>query len=76
MGALYSMELDVHRISGPTNREADGLSRWSGEGSPPFAFDPTDRIRIPLKSLWIPLSEPTLVPSHAFTLWKLPASTH
>ena len=75
MGALHGMELDVHHISGPTNCEADALSRWSGEGSPPFALDPSDRIRIPLKSLWIPLNEPTLVPSHAFTLWKLPAST-
>ena len=76
MGALHGMELDVHHISGPTNYEADTLSRWSGEGSPPFAFDPADRIRIPLKTLWIPLTEPCLVPSHAFILWKLPASTN
>ncbi len=70
VGALHGMELDVHHISGPTNCEADALSRWSGEGSPPFAFDPADRIRIPLKTLWIPLNEPCLVPSHAFILWK------
>ena len=78
MGALYGMELDVHHISvlsGPTNCEADALSRWSGEGSPPYAFEPSDRVRIPLKSLWIPLNEPCLVPSHAFTLWKLPGNT-
>ncbi len=75
MGALHSMELDVRHISGPTNCEADALSRWSGEGAPPFAFDPSGRIRIPLKSLWIPLNEPTLVPSHAVIFWKLPGST-
>ena len=59
-------------ISGHSNCEADALSRWSGEGSPPHSFDASDRIRIPLKSLWIPTSEPSFVPSHAFTLWKLP----
>ena len=73
MGALYGMELDVHHISGPSNCEADALSRWSGENSPPHSFDASDRIRIPLKSLWIPTSEPSFFPSHAFTLWKLPA---
>ena len=75
MGALYGMELDVHHISGPTNCEADALSRWSGAGPPPYAFDASDRIRIPLKSLWIPVNQPSLVASHAFILWKLPGST-
>ena len=75
MGALFGMELDVHHISGPTNIEADALSRWSGSGSPPHSFAPEDRIRIPLKSLWIPIAEPTLFPSHAFTLWKLPSNS-
>ncbi len=64
--------IDVHHISGPSNIEADALSRWSGEDSPPHSFVPSDRIRIPLKSLWIPVGEPALVPSHAVFLWKLP----
>ena len=71
MGALYGMELDVHHISGPSNVEADALSRWQGEASPPHSFLPADRIRIPLKSLWLPVGEPSLFPSHAVTLWKV-----
>ena len=34
MGAWYGMEQDVRHMSGPSNIEADALSRWSGENSP------------------------------------------
>ena len=59
MGALYGMELDVYHISGPSNVEAGAFSRWPGEGAPPHSCMPADHIRIPLKSLWIPIGEPS-----------------
>ena len=49
----------VSYISGPSNVEADAFSRWPGEGAPPHSFVPADHIRIPLKSLWIPIGQPS-----------------
>ena len=74
LSATFSMELDIQHIAGKYNDEADALSRWSQDDSIPCGFQPSDRVRISLSDLWIPVTQPRLYPADAFLLWKLPTT--
>ena len=45
--------MNVGHIAGPINVEADGLSRWDGNGSPPQDFRASDRVHISLSDFWL-----------------------
>ena len=74
LSTMSGMEMDVNHIAGPSNIEADGLSRWDGTESPPHNFRASDRIRISLSDLWIQSVVPRTFPSDAYLLWHLPRS--
>ena len=46
LSPMSGMEMNVGHIAGPINIEADGLSRWDGNGSPLQHFRASDRVRI------------------------------
>ena len=75
LSTMSGMEMNVGHIAGPINVEADGLSRWDGNGNPPHQFRASDRIRISLSDLWLQFRTPQTFPSDAFLLWKLPHPT-
>ena len=71
---MSGMEMNVGHIAGPINIEADGLSRWDGNGSPPHEFRASDRFRISLSDLWLQSRAPSQFPADAYLLWRLPRS--
>ena len=60
--------------SGPINVEADGLSRWDGNGSPPHDFRASHRVPNSLSDLWLQSRAPQKFPADAYLLWRLPRS--
>ena len=66
--------MNVGHKAGPINIEADGLSRWDGNGSPPHEFRASDRARISLSDLWLQSRTPSRFPADAYLLWRLPRS--
>ncbi len=66
--------MNVGHIAGHINIEADGLSRWDGNGSPLHEFRASDRFRISLSDLRIQSRTPSRFPADAYLLWRLPRS--
>ena len=67
-----NMDVDVSHIPGHANENADGLSRWNGDGDPPHHFLLHDRFLLTLQLLWNLEQHPTLFPPDTYLPWKIP----
>ena len=66
------IDMDTSHIAGHNNELADKLSRWDGNGDPPFGMLPSDRISLSLDHLWFVHAGPKILPSNAKIPWQLP----
>ena len=71
IAAISCMEMDVSHIPGSANVSADLLSRWDFQAQVD-GFDLSDRIRLPLKHLWIDPRPVSLHPVDTHLKWPLP----